>query len=911
MRRADAADVLWRRFGLPVVAVDRLGGEVDENFAVTLADGSRVVAKVAADGTAVGHIRWQQQLLALAGRGGLTVPTTLPALDGDTVVAVGPRPVWVQSWVAGRTLAELNSHSPEVLSGWGATAAALVSALASAPASAPPPLVGGGHHWHLLNAPEAVAKGIGRVEDPDRRADVERVMARFTAAVGTHLADLPTALVHHDLNDFNVLARRRADGRHAVHAVLDFADALHTARVSELAIAVAYAMLRKPDPVRAAADVVRGYVTRLALTDAELAVLFPLAAARLCVNAVTWTHRCAEGDHPYGRERMRHTWPAIARLARTPPELAAAVLRDAASVGGEAGPSVPAVAYLRADAGAHVRRTTEPGEAATLRLGVRVSVDASSVVEAPLDSVVEPGPWGDVLILRHRDRWSRWTGIRTALSEGDVVEAGQPIGKSGTEELWVAVFPSYEAALRAKPLVPVSEASAWASVARDPIALTCVRPETDDAAESGESPTTARVLAMRTTHLAPSQRSYYRRPMTLVRGDGSWLYDEHGRAYLDAINNVAHVGHGNPRVVRAAAGQMARLNTNSRFLYPGLGHYLERLTGLLPDPLQVVFLVCSGSEANDLAVRIVRQVTGRRDMLVVDGAYHGNTTTVTGLSPDRYNGPGGSGPDPTTHAVERPDGYRGRFPYGTPDAGRSYALDVARVIADGVRPAGFLAESAMGTAGSIFYPDGYLSHAYAAVRSAGGLCIADEVQVGFGRLGDVFWGFEAQGVVPDVVTMGKPMGNGHPMAAVVTTREIADAFDSGMRYFNTFGGNPVSCAVGLAVLDEIAARDLQAHAAVVGSHVKTLLSGLGHPLIGDVRGRGMYLGVELVRDQVSREPAPAEALWVSELMKDEGVIVYPTGPAGNVLKIKPPLTFGLAEADLFVTVLDEILRRDW
>jgi 4-aminobutyrate aminotransferase-like enzyme len=768
-----------------------------------------------------------------------------------------------------------------------------------------------------LNAPEAVGKSIGRVEDPDRRADVQRLMSRFTAAVGTHLAALPTAVVHHDLNDFNVLARRSPDGRHGVYAVLDFADALHTARVSELAIAVAYAMLRKPDPLRAAAGVVRGYVTRAELTDAELAVLFPMAAARLCVNAVTWTHRCAEGDHPYGRERMRHTWPAIARLARTPPELAAAVLSEAASVGRAAVGPVPVVSHLRPDAGAHVRRTSEPGEAATLRLGARVAVDASSPVVAPLDAVVEPGPWGDVLILRHParsdgDLWSRWTALRTALSEGDVVAAGQPIGKCGTEELWVALFRSYETAVLARGLVPVSEASAWVSVSPDPAALTCVhnRPD-DEAADSDAAWTTDRVLAARTVHFAPSQRSYYRRPMTLVRGEGSWLYDDQGRAYLDAINNVAHVGHSNPRVVRAASEQMARLNTNSRFLYEGIGRYASRLAALLPDPLEVVFLVCSGSEANDLAVRIARQVTGRRDMLVVDGAYHGNTTTVTGLSPDRYNGPGGGGPDPTTFAVERPDGYRGRFRYGAADAGSLYAGDVARVIAEGVAPAGFLVESVMGTAGSVFYPDGYLSHAFAAVRSAGGLCIADEVQVGFGRLGDVFWGFQAQGVVPDIVTMGKPMGNGHPMGAVVTTRAIADAFDSGMKYFNTFGGNPVSCATGLAVLDEISSRDLQSHAAVVGSHFKASLCALDHPLVGDVRGRGMYLGVELVRDVSTMEPAGAEALCVSELMKDEGVIVYPTGPLGNVLKIKPPLTFGSSDVDLFVTVLDEVLRRDW
>jgi 4-aminobutyrate aminotransferase-like enzyme len=311
---------------------------------------------------------------------------------------------------------------------------------------------------------------------------------------------------------------------------------------------------------------------------------------------------------------------------------------------------------------------------------------------------------------------------------------------------------------------------------------------------------------------------------------------------------------------------------------------------------------------------MARQVTGRRDVLVVDGAYHGNTSVLTGLSPNRYKGPGGTGPDPTTHEVEQPNRYRGPHGYDDPRAGHAYAESVRRVV-DRLTtpPAAFIAESVMGTAGSIFYPDGYLAEAFTAVRAAGGLCVADEVQVGFGRLGDVFWGFESQGVVPDIVTMGKPMGNGHPMAAVVTTREIADAFDAGMKYFNTFGGNPVSCAIGAAVLDEIEAEGLRRHAAETGRHFRHALDELAgrHELIGDVRGHGMYLGVELVRDRESKEPATEEALHVSELMKDEGVLVYPTGSANNVLKIKPPLTFTATDADLFTSVLDDVLRRDW
>jgi 4-aminobutyrate aminotransferase-like enzyme len=710
----------------------------------------------------------------------------------------------------------------------------------------------------------------------------------------------------------------------------------------------------------AAAAVIRGYAGELELTDEELEVLYPLAATRLCVNAVTWTKRCAQQGNAYGQERMRHTWPAIELLATTPPELAQAVFREAAGVPATpprpvswtgAHRAVPGLAlvpnesahelsddlvgrsrighHLQADARTAARRSTASGETPTLRLGVEIRSGQSFRVVTPHAAVVEARTQdaGPSLVLRHErtDRetiWSRWTGLVSPLSEGQRVAAAEAIGHTagqsggaGAATLRVAIFRSLETALIIdRDQVPASEAAAWAIVSPDPHEFIGLGVRQPDPADDW---TAQRVMATRGVHFAGSQRSYYEQPMNLVGGRGSWLFDEFGRSYLDAINNVSHVGHSNPRVVAAATSQLRRLNTNSRFLYPGIAQYAERLTALLPDPLQVVFLVCSGSEANDLAIRMARQVTGRSDVLVVDGAYHGSTSVITGLSPNRYKGPGGNGPDPTTHEVEQPNLYRGRYPYDDPDAGRKYAADVQRQVdrltALGRPPAAFIAESAMGTAGSIFYPDEYLERSFAAVRAAGGLCVADEVQVGFGRFGDVFWGFQSQGVVPDIVTMGKPIGNGHPMAAVVTTREIADAFDTGMKYFNTFGGNPVSCAIGTAVLDELAEQDLQARAAETGREFKSRLDQLArrHELIGDVRGHGLYLGLELVRDRTTKEPAAREALLISELMKDEGVLVYPTGPAGNVLKIKPPMTFTPADAELFTEILDEILTRDW
>jgi 4-aminobutyrate aminotransferase-like enzyme/Ser/Thr protein kinase RdoA (MazF antagonist) len=947
--QASIAEVLAREFGLRAVAQSPLGGEVDQNVAVDLSDGSRVVVKVSSPGADADEIRWRHALQALAGRPGVLGPvevtTAVAARNGDTAVPIdragSRRIVTVQRWLPGRTLSELNSHSAQLLGELGLTAARMVQALA--PATALPGATT--RHWDVLRSPEAIADGIDAVEDPVRQAQVRRIVGWFDRAMDRHGAGLAKSVVHQDLNDFNVIARPGTDGRHHVHGVLDFADALYTARIGELAVAVAYSMLRKANPLSAAAAVIQGYAAELDLTEDELAVLYPLAAARLCVNAVTWTKRCADGGTSYGHERMKHTWPAIALLAATPPEVGELVVRAAAGAAIEPGRPVPGAGarravpgpdlvpfepahepvsgddqarlgrHLQADAGTVARRTTGAGEAATLRLGVEIVSSRPFQVVAPQPAVVQERDSAD-LILRHEGAetiWSRWTGLDSPLLTGVPVAAGDPIG-AAQATLRVAIFRSLESARAGgRPLVPPSEAAAWAIVSPDPSEFLGLgaRPDT------GTDWTADKVLATRNVRFARSQRSYYDRPMQLVGGRGAWLYDEFGRGYLDVMNNVSHVGHTNPRVVEAATAQLGRLNTNSRFLYQGIAEYAERLTALLPDPLEVVFLVCSGSEANDLAVRMARTVTGRSDVLVVDGAYHGNTSVLTGLSPNRYKGPGGTGPDPTTHEVQQPNRYRGPFGYDDPDAGSKYAADVQRQVdrltALGTPPAAFIAESAMGTAGSIFYPDGYLERAHASVRAAGGLCIADEVQVGFGRFGDVFWGFESQGVVPDIVTMGKPIGNGHPMAAVVTTREIADAFDTGMRYFNTFGGNPVSCAIGTAVLDEISERGLQAHAAETGRVLKDRLDELAgrHALIGDVRAHGMYLGIELVRDRATKDPAPQKALLLSELLKDEGVLVYPTGAAENVLKIKPPLAFTPADAELFTEVLDEVLARDW
>lgn len=423
----------------------------------------------------------------------------------------------------------------------------------------------------------------------------------------------------------------------------------------------------------------------------------------------------------------------------------------------------------------------------------------------------------------------------------------------------------------------------------------------------------ADILRLRRQVLNPTLSVSYNEPLKIVRGEGIHLYDQYGQPYLDMVNNVCHVGHCHPHVVAAGQAQMAQLNTNTRYLHDNIVEYALRLTATLPAALSVVFLTNSGTEANDLALRLARAHTRAQGVIVVDHAYHGHSPSMVELSPYKFNGKGGQGQASHVGVVAMPDVYRGPFREPS-EAGRQYGALLQPAIESlrrhDIATAAFYCESLLGCGGQIVLPEGYLAEAYAAVRAAGGVCLADEVQVGFGRVGEHFWAFERQGVVPDIVTMGKPMGNGHPMGAVVTTPEIAASFVNGMEYFNTFGGNPVSCAIALAVLDVIADEKLQENARRVGGF---LLDGLRelqqrHDAIGDVRGCGLFLGVELVRDRAARTPDRPRAKAVVEEMKARHVLLSTEGPDDNVLKIKPPIVFSQANAEEFLDKLDQVLR---
>lgn len=452
----------------------------------------------------------------------------------------------------------------------------------------------------------------------------------------------------------------------------------------------------------------------------------------------------------------------------------------------------------------------------------------------------------------------------------------------------------------------------WSQICPDPNLLLGLAAESF----SADPAPPADLAARRARVLGPSLSLSYRRNLNIVTGRGAYLIDHTGRAYLDCVNNIAHVGHAHPHVVAALARQAARLNTNTRYLHDGIIAYAERLTATLPGRLSVMYPVCSGSEANELALRLARCYTGHRETIVLDWAYHGNTGELVAISPYKFKRAGGFPKPDHVEVVPLPDPYRGPYRGGGRDSGAAYAKTVAAAVAaidarTGHGPAAFIAESISGVGGQVVYPDGYLRQAYRAVRAGGGLCIADEVQCGFGRVGRHYWAFELQGVVPDIVVLGKPIGNGHPMAAVVTTPEIAQAFDNGMEYFNSFGGNPVSAAVGMAVMDVIENEDLPRRAAATGAALLARWREMQarSPLIGDVRGEGLFLGLELVRDPHTRTPAPEAATAIVNGLREDGVLLSTDGPDGNVLKFKPPMVFGAAEADLLCTRLEAALQR--
>lgn len=411
-------------------------------------------------------------------------------------------------------------------------------------------------------------------------------------------------------------------------------------------------------------------------------------------------------------------------------------------------------------------------------------------------------------------------------------------------------------------------------------------------------PADAALVARREAALGPAYRLFYDRPLHLVRGEGVWLYDAEGRAWLDTYNNVASCGHGHPRIVASMADQAARFASHTRYLHEGVLRLAERLLATMPPEIGHVMFTCTGSEANDLALRIARVATGGAGVIVTENAYHGVTAAVAELSPSL-----GPGTRLGAHVRTVPAPVSG-------DAGQVFAAGVQAAIADllrhGIKPMALIADTVFSSDGVVADPPGFLAPAVAAIRAAGGIFIADEVQPGFGRTGAGMWGFARHGVIPDMVSMGKPMGNGYPLAGLALRPDLAAEFGLNTRYFNTFGGNAVAAAVGNAVLDVIAEEGLIENARAVGAHFAAELRSLAprHPALGELRAVGLFLGLDVIQGGA---PDPAGAARIVNGLRDEGVLISATGPRGHVLKIRPPLTFSRDNVATFVDRLDRVL----
>jgi 4-aminobutyrate aminotransferase-like enzyme len=750
---------------------------------------------------------------------------------------------------------------------------------------------------------------------------------------------LPVQPIHCDVTDFNTVTP--AAGPAVPDGLLDFGDVCRTWRIGDPANAAVSAIAHDNDAaLRIALDVLAGFHGVLALSEAEVESFWPLVLARAAMCALASSHQARlSPENAHIANTVDGDWGILRAADAVHPAVATAAAR--AACGYEAWPpgvgigarlvaagAVPAVDLpappTPIDSSVTARRYADgawplpgrPGEVgrwgetrlratapdftapATLHLGVDLFADAATPVRAPLSGRVARRAEGEiVLALAAEPVFLRLAGITPEIAVGDEVAAGAPVGRVAVSHVHLQ--------LAAAPDLPglgdPRQRAAWLALCPDPSPLIGV-----DAAAPA-APDARAQRARRDAAVAAAQRLYYDEPPELVRGWRHWLYDADGRPYVDAINNVAVIGHSHPAVAEAAYRQFRLLNTNSRFLYGAMTEYAERLAALLPESLSRVFLVNSGSEAVDLALRLARAATGRRDIVALEGAYHGWTTATDELCANGVDRPNWRELlPPHVHIAALPDPYRGV--HG--DDGLAYVESLRAELAAG-EPAAFICEPLLGNQGGVPIASGYLPAAYAAAREAGAVCIADEVQVGYARTGDTFWAFEHEGVLPDIVSVAKATGNGHPVGAVICTPEIADAFDRTAPFFSSTGGGPVSCAIGLAVLDTIEREGLQENARVLGARLKAGLEALAaeHPIIGAVHGRGLYLGVDLVRDPQTREPAPEEALAICERLRDLGAIVQPTGDAYNVLKVKPPLCIDEAGADHLVAALERTLRE--
>jgi 4-aminobutyrate aminotransferase-like enzyme/Ser/Thr protein kinase RdoA (MazF antagonist) len=950
---AQAEQLLSTYYGLTARA-ESLGSNQDKNFLVYDAEdqllGVLKVANPAFTATELAAQDAAAEAIAVS-EPDLRVAVPLPNLAGELATVVpdlldGTAHVRLLRYLAGQTLVGAGYLAPSVVAGMGELAARVSLALADF------------HHpgldralqWDLRYGHDVVHALVSHVAHPAERERLVTAADEAWARIAPLSDELPRQAVHLDLTDANVVANdaRRPDG------IIDFGDLSDTWAVSEVAVTLS-SVLGHPgaDPTSILPGIKAFHALR-PLSAAEVDVIWPLLVLRTAVLIVSGAQQVVlDPDNDYLTNQSDDEVRMFEQATSVPMDLMTAVIRaelglsdvaDEAYVHGDGvlipdldpasvrtldlsavsevydtateGVGAPAfqdaLARSAVDDGASlvVTRYGEPNlTCAPLLSQTSPDVVATGVSLWPAESVTVTAPWsGDVVPAdgEFTLRGAEYEVTVTGTATGGRVEAGAPLTTVAPDR-WTTIAVRPVGAPVAPAFTTAELAPGWLALTRDPRPLLGL-PELPD--------TTARdLLARRDQSFARVQEHYYADPPQIERGRRHYLMSTAGRVYLDMVNNVTVLGHAHPRVADTAARQLRRLNTNSRFNYEAVVEFSERLAATLPEPLDTVFLVNSGSEASDLAIRLAIAVSGHRDMVSVGEAYHGWTYATDAVSTSTADNPNALSTRPDwIHTVESPNSFRGT--YRGADAAR-YAPDavakISEMVAAGRPPAGFICESVYGNAGGMALPDGYLRQVYAAVREAGGFAVADEVQVGYGRLGEWFWGFDQQQVVPDIVSIAKSTGNGYPLGAVITSRAIAEAFSSQGYFFSSTGGSPLSCAIGLTVLDVLRDEDLQGNARRVGGHLKAELTALRekHPIIGTVHGVGLYLGVEMVRDPETLEPATEETAAICDRMLELGVVIQPTGERQNILKTKPPLCLDVAGADFYVAALDRVLAEGW
>ncbi len=940
-------------FGL-MVRARPLGSQQDSNFLLVEADGEVAgVLKVANPAFTMAEIEAQDAAAdqVAAAAGGLRAGTVAHG-PATVVTQSGPAIARVLRYLPGGTLTGPGYLSPRVVAGIGAVAGQVSRALRYFTHPGLDRVL----QWDLRHADRVVGRLAGHVRDASLRGRVADEAGQAWHRIQPLAGHLPRQAVHGDVTDDNVVCTTRG-GLRTPDGVIDFGDLTTSWAVGELAVAITSVLRHAGAEPCSVLPAVRSFHRIRPLSPEEAAALWPLVVLRAAVLVVSGEQQAAIDDgNEYVTGALEHERTTLSQAVAVPAEVMTGLIMDdlgfgrppvRVPAGTMLGPARCGVLDLSTlsdatDAGAWL----EPGladrlaatelaagaEAVITRFG-QPRLTAAAALAGVSPASVATGM--DVWLAEAAELTAPWAGEVAAPAAGQLVLTGgglvltlhgpgaERAADSGVSSrsvprggplLRLPARTRLQVSLRgaaappAPALVRPEYAAGWLAVTADPAPLLGLP-------GAAGLTTPDDLLGRRAASFAAVQEHYYLDPPRIERGWRHHLAATDGRVYLDMVNNVAVLGHSHPRIEAAVARQLRRLNTNSRFNYSSVVEFSERLAGLLPEPLDTVFLVNSGSEAVDLAIRLALVATGRRDVVAVREAYHGWTYASDAVSTSVADNPNALSTRPRwVHAVDAPNSYRGR--YRGADADR-YAGDAVQAIselaASGRPPAAFLAEPFYGNAGGMALPDGYLAAVYAEVRHCGGLAIADEIQVGYGRLGHWFWGFEQQGVVPDVVTVAKAMGNGYPLGAVITSRGIAERYRDEGYFFSSTGGSPVSCVIGLTVLDVIRDEGLAANAARVGGHLKARLEELAerHELIGAVHGSGLYLGVEFVRDRGTLEPATEETMAICDRMLELGVVIQPTSDRMCVLKIKPPLCLDTEGADFFADALDRVLTQGW